>query len=147
MIICITEVVGVDIPKSEVKAFADEYFSLFGKDSERPDKGDRGAEYRSLIGLPGGVKSDVYSVVLEAAKREGLTLKLTEGKGDDGDTLGKKVVWVMDTAKFPFIQAEVYHQYHDGFMPGESYDQAYNDLGKAAYAKGRLEVTGCPDVI
>ena len=32
------EVVGVDIPKSAVKGFADQYFSLFGKDSERPDK-------------------------------------------------------------------------------------------------------------
>lgn len=32
------EVVGVDIPQSAVKGFADQYFSLFGKDSERPDK-------------------------------------------------------------------------------------------------------------
>jgi hypothetical protein len=32
------EVVGVDIPKGNVKAFADQYFALFGKDSERPDK-------------------------------------------------------------------------------------------------------------
>ena len=32
------EVVGVDIPKGNVRAFADQYFSLFGKDSERPDK-------------------------------------------------------------------------------------------------------------
>ena len=32
------EVVGVDIPESAVKGFADQYFSLFGKDSERPDK-------------------------------------------------------------------------------------------------------------
>ncbi len=31
------EVVGVDIPKSQVKGFADQYFSLF-KDSDRPDK-------------------------------------------------------------------------------------------------------------
>ena len=32
------EVVGVVIPKGNVRAFADQYFSLFGKDSERPDK-------------------------------------------------------------------------------------------------------------
>ena len=32
------EVVGVEIPKGNVRAFADQYFSLFGKDSERPDK-------------------------------------------------------------------------------------------------------------
>ena len=58
------------------------------------------------------MNSDAYPIVAEAAKREGLSLKLVEGKGDDPDTLGKKIVWVMDTAKFPFIQGEVYHQYH-----------------------------------
>jgi hypothetical protein len=31
------EVVGVDIPKSQVKGFADQYFTLF-KDNDRPDK-------------------------------------------------------------------------------------------------------------
>lgn len=75
-------------------------------------QGDRGGEYRSLIGLPGGMKSADFAEVEAAAKRDGLTLKLVEGKGDDSDTLGKKIVWVMDTEKFPFIQAEVYHQYH-----------------------------------
>jgi hypothetical protein len=58
------------------------------------------------------MNSEAYPIVAEAAKREGLQLKLVEGKGDDPDTLGKKIVWVMDTAKFPFIQGEVYHQYH-----------------------------------
>lgn len=65
-----------------------------------------------MVGLPGGMQSESFPAVLEAAKKEGLTLKLVEGKGDDSDTLGKKIVWVMDTEKFPFIQAEVYHQYH-----------------------------------
>jgi len=140
------EVVGTDIPKSQVKGFADQYFSLF-KDNDRPDKGDRGGEYRSLIGLPGGVNSDVFPIVQAAAQREGLNLKLLEGKGDDPDTLGKKSVWVMDTVKFPFHQAEVYHQYHDGFMMGEQYPESYNQLGKKAYTAGRLENTGCPDTI
>jgi hypothetical protein len=27
----------------------------------------------------------------------------------------------MDSNKFPFYQGEVYHQYHDGFFPGEDY--------------------------
>lgn len=75
-------------------------------------QGDRGGEYRSLIGLPGGINGESFPEVEAAAKREGLSLKLVEGKGDDSDTLGKKIVWVMDTAKYPFIQAEVYHQYH-----------------------------------
>jgi hypothetical protein len=75
-------------------------------------QGDRGGEYRSLIGLPGGINGEAFPEVEAAAKKEGLSLKLVEGKGDDPDTLGKKIVWVMDTAKYPFIQAEIYHQYH-----------------------------------
>lgn len=98
------------MPDSAVSAFADEYFSLFGSDSERPDKGDRGPEYRSLIGIPGGMNSKYFTEINTAAEKKGL--KLLAGKGDDADTLGKKIVWVMDTAAFPFKQAEVYHQYH-----------------------------------
>lgn len=37
-------------------------------------------------------------------------MTLKEGKGDDDDTLRKKLVYVYDTAKFPFYRAEVYHQ-------------------------------------
>ena len=35
----------------------------------------------------------------------------------------------------------------DGFMPGEQYPESYNQLGKKAFAAGRLAVTGCPDTI
>ena len=38
---------------AQIGDFAEEYFKLF-KNGDRPDLGDRGAEYRSLIGLPGG---------------------------------------------------------------------------------------------
>lgn len=33
-----TEVVGMTVPSKSVGEFASEYFSLFGSDSERPDK-------------------------------------------------------------------------------------------------------------
>jgi hypothetical protein len=56
------------------------------------------------------VNSDLYPAVESAASAKGL--KLVAGKGDDADTLGKKIVWVMDTQQFPFKQAEVYHQFH-----------------------------------
>jgi hypothetical protein len=108
-------------------------------------QGDRGLEYRSLIGLPGGIKNDQIPAIEAAAKTKGL--RLVEGKGNDPDTLFKRVIYVMDTEKFPFYQAELYHQFHDGFMPGEQYPEKYNSLAKAAYAEGRLEVTGCPDSI
>ena len=55
------EVVGMDLPKTEesMRAFAKEYFSLF-KNGDRPDLGDRGLEYRSLIGLPSGVEEPSF---------------------------------------------------------------------------------------
>jgi len=139
------EVVNLKIPASSVRGFADEYFSLFGSDRERPDKGDRGPEYRSLLGLPGGVKSPLFAQVKAAADAKGLAL--LEGRGDDSDTMGKKAVWVMDTDTFPFHQAELYHQFHDGFMPGEQYPESYNTLALAAYKDGRITQTGCPDVV
>jgi peptide methionine sulfoxide reductase MsrA len=44
------EVVQVNVPEDKgltsYRAFADQYFSLMGKDGDRPDKGDRGPEYR-----------------------------------------------------------------------------------------------------
>ena len=46
------EVVAVDVPAEKVQDFAKEYFSLF-RNGDRPDRNDRGPEYRSLIGLPG----------------------------------------------------------------------------------------------
>ena len=140
------EVVGMDLPKTEgaMRAFAKEYFSLF-KNGDRPDLGDRGLEYRSLIGLPGGMNSPLFKALEEEAVSAGQ--KLVAGKGGDTDTSGKKIVWIYDSDEFPFRQAEIYHQFHDGFMPGEQYPQAYNDLAREAYFDGRIEPTGCPDSI
>ena len=73
--------------------------------TERADPMDRGGEYRSLLGLPGGAKHPQYQLVEAAAEARGMTLK--EGKGNDPDTLGKRIVYVMDSNKFPFYQAEV----------------------------------------
>ena len=135
-----TEVVGMNLPSDKIEAFASEYFSLFGKDSERPDKGDRGGQYRSVIGIPGGMKGEALSAIQSALEKSGKDLKLVEGKGNDPDTLGKKVVYVMDNNVFPFKQAELYHQFHDGFMPGEQYGKQYHDIAKALVADGRLKV-------
>ena len=136
-----TEVVGMNVPSNKVDAFASEYFSLFGKDSERPDKGDRGGQYRSVIGVPGGMKGESLSSIQNALDKSGKDLKLVEGKGNEPDTLGKKVVYVMDSNVFPFKQAELYHQFHDGFMPGEQYGKQYHDIAKALVADGRLKVS------
>ncbi len=140
------EVVGMKIPetKGAMTAFAKEYFSLF-KNGDRPDLGDRGPEYRSLLGLTGGMSNPLMAEIEKEANAVGIQLKA--GKGSDADTSGKKIVWVMDSDKFPFQQAEIYHQFHDGFMPGEQYPESYNSQAVAAYKDGRITTTGCPDTI
>jgi peptide methionine sulfoxide reductase MsrA len=137
------EVVGMTIPQSKIGEFAELYFSLFNpKTKDRVDPLDRGGEYRSLIGLPGGTKHTSYPVVQAAAEKAGF--KLEVGKGNDGDTLGKQLVYVYDSNKFPFYQAEVYHQYHNDFQ-SPPYGKAYNELVNLALEEGRIKGTGCPD--
>lgn len=111
---------------------------------DRVDPMDRGAEYRSLMGLPGGKSHSAYPGIEAAAAKAGFTLKL--GSGNDGDTLGKQIVWVYDSNVFPFYQAEVYHQFHNDFQ-SPPYGKQYNSLAKAAFEDGRIRVTGCPDVV
>ena len=47
----------------------------------------------------GGTAGPAFAAVEKAAKEQGVPLKFVEGRGDDSDTLDKKVVWVMDSAK------------------------------------------------
>mmetsp|Transcript_15874 Transcript_15874/g.32531 ORF Transcript_15874/g.32531 Transcript_15874/m.32531 type:complete len:290 (+) Transcript_15874:72-941(+) len=137
------EVVGMTIPQSKIGDFSELYFSLYNpKTKDRVDPMDRGAEYRSLIGLPGGMKHTSYPSIENAAEKAGF--KLVEGKGNDGDTLGKQIVYVYDSTKFPFYQAEVYHQFHNDFQ-SPAYGRKYNELADAAFDDGRLKGTGCPD--
>lgn len=105
---------------------------------------DRGAEYRSLIGIPGGTQHASFPEMERVAQEAGF--KLAPGRGDDPDTLTKQVVWVYDTAEFPFYQAEVYHQYHNDFQ-SPPYGKDYNRLADIAFQQGRLINTGCPDKV
>eukprot|EP00542_Grammatophora_oceanica_P021100 CAMPEP_0194033354 /NCGR_PEP_ID=MMETSP0009_2-20130614/6087_1 /TAXON_ID=210454 /ORGANISM="Grammatophora oceanica, Strain CCMP 410" /LENGTH=245 /DNA_ID=CAMNT_0038674041 /DNA_START=52 /DNA_END=789 /DNA_ORIENTATION=+ len=137
------EVVGMTLPDASIVDFSKVYFDLFNPTTKnRVDPQDRGAEYRSLIGLPGGTKHTLYPDIEAAATEAGFTLR--EGSGNDPDTLGKALVWVYDTAKFPFHQAEVYHQYHDDFQ-SPAYGKKYNNLANVALEEGRIVGTGCPD--
>mmetsp|Transcript_54188 Transcript_54188/g.131488 ORF Transcript_54188/g.131488 Transcript_54188/m.131488 type:complete len:292 (-) Transcript_54188:134-1009(-) len=139
------EVVGMNIPQSKIGDFSKLYFSLFNpKTKDRVDPGDRGGEYRSLIGLPGGVKHTSFPEVQDAATNAGFTL--VEGKGNEGDTFGKQIVYVYDSNQFPFYQGEVYHQYHNDFQ-SPPYGKEYNKLADLALDEGRIHTTGCPDRI
>jgi len=123
----------------------DLYFSLYNpKTKDRVDPQDRGGEYRSLLGLPGGLDHPSYSTVEASAEKAGF--RLVAGKGNDPDTLGKQIVYVYDTKKFPFYQGEVYHQYHNDFQSAP-YGKAYNQLADLALEEGRIKGTGCPDRI
>jgi len=134
------EVVRLRVPPSKFGAFAEEYAKLFDKDGNRPDQsGDRGPEYRNLVGIPGGIKSPLAQALVQASIRQGDKLDFATGKGDDGDI--RATAFVMDSTAFPFFNGEPYHQFHDGFNWGEDYPNSYNGLAKELVREG----SGCPN--
>uniref|UniRef100_A0A7S2UCK1 peptide-methionine (S)-S-oxide reductase n=1 Tax=Attheya septentrionalis TaxID=420275 RepID=A0A7S2UCK1_9STRA len=136
------EVVGMKIPSSKFKDFAVEYFKLFDAKGDRPDQaGDRGGEYRSLVGVPGGAKGPYAKVLVDASIATGDKLDFAFGKGDDKDA--RKTSFVMDSEKFPFYVAEQYHQFHDGFNLNENYPSSYNNLA-STFAKSGEDFGSCP---
>ena len=97
------------IPASKFGLIAEEYCKLFSKDGLRPDQlGDRGLEYRNVVGIPGGVKSPLAKELVAASVRQGDKLDFAAGKGDDADARG--LVWIYDTKEYPFYLGEVYHR-------------------------------------
>lgn len=137
------EVVSMKIPSSKFEDFAVEYFNLFDKDGFRPDQfGDRGTEYRNLVGIPGGKSSPLAQKLVEASVAAGDKLDFAVGKGDDKDL--PKVSFIMDTAEFPSYVAEQYHQFHDGFKLDENYSNAYNSLAGKFAQKGE-NFGSCPN--
>ena len=103
------EVVKLSIPTSAFPQFVAEYCNLFSKEGFRPDQaGDRGPEYRNLVGIPGGLSSPLAKQLVDTSIQNGDKLDFAKGKGDDPDRRG--LVFVMDTADFPFYVGEQYHQ-------------------------------------
>ena len=139
------EVVRLRIPRSSFGAFATEYVKLFDAQGNRPDQlGDRGSEYRNVVGVPGGAGSPLVKELVKASVANGDKLDFANGRGDDPDA--RAVAFVMDsTGKHPFYQAEVYHQFHDGFNWGENYPDSYNKLGKQLLQDKKLVDQGCPN--
>jgi len=136
------EIVSLRIPSSKFKDFAIEYFKLF-KDGMRPDQlGDRGLEYRNVVGFNGGAKNtDLSNQLVDASKEVGDALDFAVGKGTDRDI--PKLVWIMDNAQFPAYVAEQYHQFHDGFNFGENYPNSYNSLA-GQFSKAGENFGNCP---
>ena len=138
------EVVQVKIPPSKFEDFCEEYFKLYNKDGFRPDQlGDRGSEYRNLVGVPGGVKSEYSKRLVATSIKCGDKLDFAKGNGDDPDRRG--LSFIMDTADYPFFVAEQYHQFHDGFNIGENYPSSYNGLAGKLAKEGTLGTSDCPN--
>lgn len=109
--------------EDQFRRYARTYFSEFnplrsGK-MQRQDPQDAGAGYRNTIGIPGGIQSELFKILEEENVHK---MNLREGSGNEyqgplgvaseGDELN--TVWVIDSNKFPFYPAEVYHQFHNG---------------------------------
>jgi len=138
-----TEVVSLRVPRQAVAAFAEVFWQLF-VGNDRIDVMDVGPDYRAAIGVPGGMASDLLPVIRNSQKGNvQQTFELREGNGDDPDTLGQALVWVYDTAEYPFYQAELYHQFHDDFMDGGDYSDSYNALRGELQESCRLAPTPC----
>jgi peptide methionine sulfoxide reductase MsrA len=138
------EVVRLRIPPSSFRQFATEYFALFDAKGNRPDQfGDRGLEYRNLVGIPGGKDSPLAKELVEVSAANGDKLDFIVGKGTDPDA--RAMAFIMDSTKFPFYQGEVYHQFHDGFKLDENYPNSYNRLTPQLVKEGRIVDQGCPN--
>ena len=106
-----------DKAHEQMSALAKDFFGSFKGASGsrgRPDPMDRGAPYRSFVGLPGGLNSKLYTT-FAAANAYGMAL--VEGVGGDGDVAN--TVWIYDSARFPFYDGEVYHQHHCNFFSSD----------------------------
>lgn len=138
------EVVSLRIPPSSFGQFASEYFKLFDEKGNRPDQfGDRGLEYRNVVGVPGGKDSPLIKELIAASKAGGDKLDFAAGKGDDPDK--RALAFIMDTKQFPAYQAEVYHQFHDGFNFDENYPDSYNKITNTLLKTRAVVDQGCPN--
>ncbi|CAM9436938.1 unnamed protein product [Choristocarpus tenellus] len=157
------EVVRLQIPTSKLPEFVQAYFKLFkrydnGAGRVFLDRNDPQArpppslsltqiqiyrgEYRSLLGVPGGLSGPLSEPIKAEAARMGLALE--SGAGNDPDTLLKNKVFVMDTKTFPFYKGELYHQFHNDMVERQE-GHRYNDLREKYAAAGKISETGCPE--
>ncbi|PNH04929.1 hypothetical protein TSOC_008880, partial [Tetrabaena socialis] len=138
--------------EAELRAFSKKYFEQFRRTPAgmmRSDPQDRGAAYRNVIGIPGGVSSPLYRVIQEENKygmelREGRGNVVQSGKDTEDDVFN--AVWVVDSDSLPFYRAEKYHQFHNGL--GKRFPAEYlRDLRNQLAGLGRIEPTGCPELL
>ena len=138
--------------EDQFRRYAKTYFGEFrrlpnGK-MQRQDPQDVGAGYRNVIGIPGGVSSDLFKILQDENVNH---MVLREGSGNEYGSFGRakegdelNTVWVIDSTKFPFYQAELYHQFHNGL--GKKFPSEYTkDLKETAVVNNLVKETGCPE--
>jgi len=144
------EVVMVDVGSEDkalllFKTYFEKSFVAYNATTfTRPDVYDLGQEYRAVIGVPGGVRSSKYVSLIQQANLH--KMKLIEGKGSsDPDTLDTNSIYVYDSDRFPFTQAELCMQFHDDppALRGP-FPDSYHNLKKSLISTGRLHSTTCP---
>jgi len=133
------EVVSLQVSEAEIEAVAEYFFKSVCINGIRQDRQDPGAEYRSLVGFPGGIGSVMGNTFKHVGER--YSVNVAAGSGSDPDTSG--TVYVMDSNKFSFHQAEVYHQFHDDMATRYSSD--YHGLSSTLLSQGTIRHTGCPN--
>eukprot|EP00450_Noctiluca_scintillans_P009591 CAMPEP_0194504060 /NCGR_PEP_ID=MMETSP0253-20130528/28735_1 /TAXON_ID=2966 /ORGANISM="Noctiluca scintillans" /LENGTH=218 /DNA_ID=CAMNT_0039346411 /DNA_START=40 /DNA_END=696 /DNA_ORIENTATION=- len=123
------EAVTLTVPQENFSDAVATFWELCPR-GEREDYYDVGAEYRSIVGLRGGLDSSLLTLLHDSST------SLVAGEGDNSDTLGMGKVFVYDTLLFPAHQAERYMQFHDDQI--QKYGPAYNALKQYA------PLTSCP---
>ena len=143
------EVVGVSDVDSDratklFKLYFEKSFVQFNDTTyTRPDVYDLGQEYRAMIGVPGGMKGPYF----QAIKKSNLhSMNLVEGTGaSDPDTFDSNSVYIYDSDRFPFTQAELCMQFHDDPPAlGGPFPDSYHDLKQTLIENGSLHNTTCP---
>lgn len=110
------------------------------------DPQDRGPGYRNVVGIPGGVNSELFKVFesknvnkMNLIAGEGASFK--NGKATENDAIN--TVYVVDSNALPFHQAEMYHQFHNG-MTADFGPQYLVDMKKIKMQDGTVKsMPGC----
>ena len=120
----------------------------------RLDPQDEGAPYRPNLGLPGGVNSELYPLVVasnaahkQIPLQEGHPLSARGTPDTDTSEWGvSETIFVYDTEVFPFYRAERYHQFHPNTVIQRVVPESYLVTARNLQAAlGLIDATGCPD--
>jgi hypothetical protein len=122
-----------------VKVYFEHGFTSTSGGRLRLDPQDAGAEYRNVIGLPGGKRNAELWPIVEKANVHRMPLLDGEG-GPWSDTDDNYVVYVYDSVKFPFFRGEAGHQFHKNSVLGRPVPLSYTGrLKRIQEQAGRLD--------